>query len=125
MFPALTLGNGPCVGVLVASGNSFDGPLYEYSNRPGATHGVELRISQGISPLGEWAPTLLACDVTAIIDWHNHDTGQSGTVHQHIPARNNSTSPVTTVFETGRGNVSLTVRTDHPNLPASANVFVP
>lgn len=46
MAPVLTLGNGICAGVMIASGTAFDGPLYHYSTFPGATHAVDLRISQ-------------------------------------------------------------------------------
>ncbi|MEE2033464.1 hypothetical protein [Rhodococcus chondri] len=125
MAPVLTLGNGICVGVLVADGTAFDGPLWEYSASPGAVHSVELLISQGFSPLGEWAPTILACDVTAIIDWHNFDTGRSGSVSRYIPASNNSTHPMNVHLGTGPGRVRLTMRTDRPSIPVSTGVTVP
>ncbi|EME16536.1 hypothetical protein G419_21140 [Rhodococcus triatomae BKS 15-14] len=123
--PVLTLGNGICVGMLAVSGTAFDGPLWEYSNTPGAVHSVELRISQGFSPLGEWGSTTLACDATAVVDWQNADTGRSGTVSRHIPASNTSTRPVLVPVETGPGRVRLTVRTDRPSLPVSTDVVVP
>ncbi|PTR32322.1 hypothetical protein C8K36_1011374 [Rhodococcus sp. OK519] len=125
MAPVWTLGNGICAGMLVASGNAFDGPLAEYSSAPGAVHSIELRISQGFSPLGEWASTVLACDATAIIDWQNLDTGQSGTVSQHIPATNTSTFPAYMHVATGPGHVRLTMRTDRPSIPATTDVVVP
>ena len=123
--PVLTLGNGICAGILSASGTAYDGPLYEYSNAPGSTHSVELRITQGFSPLGEWAPTFLACDVTAIIDWRNFDTGQSGSVSHFVPARHSSTTPMVVQVHTGPGRVQLTLRTDRPNIPVSTEVIVP
>lgn len=125
MAPVWTLGNGICAGMLVASGNAFDGPLWEYSAAPGAVHSVELRISQGFSPLGEWAPTVLACDVTAIVEWQNLDTGQSGTVSRYVPASNTSTRPMNVHVGTGPGRVRLTLRTDHPSIPVSTEVVVP
>lgn len=125
MAPVWTLGNGLCAGMLVASGTAFDGPVWEYSAAPGAVHSVELRISQGFSPLGEWAPTILACDVTAIIDWQNLDTGRSGTESRYVPASNTSTRPMIVPVGTGPGRVRLTVRTDHPSIPASTEVVVP
>ncbi len=125
MAPVWTLGDGICAGMLVASGTAFDGPLWEYSSAPGAAHSVELRISQGFSPLGEWGSTTLACDVNAIVDWQNLDTGQSGTLSRRIPASNTSTRPMIVHVGTGQGRVRLTVRTDRPNIPASTDVFVP
>ncbi|TCN50197.1 hypothetical protein EV641_113178 [Rhodococcus sp. SMB37] len=125
MAPVLTLGNGICAGMMVASGTAFDGPLYHYSTFPGATHAIDLRISQGFSPLGEWAPTILACDVTAIVDWRNLDTGRSGSVSQFIPASHTSTRPMNVLVNTGPGRVQLTLRTDHPSIPVSTEAFVP
>jgi hypothetical protein len=125
MAPVLTLGDGICVGMLVASGTAFDGPLWEYSSAPGAQHAVELRISQGFSPVGEWGSTALACDATAVVDWQNFDTGRSGSVTRHIPAHKTSVSPEIVPVETGPGRVRLTVRTDRPSIPASADVVVP
>ncbi|WP_237171722.1 hypothetical protein [Prescottella equi] len=125
MAPVWTLGNGLCAGMLTASGNAFDGPLWEYSSAPGAVHSVELRIAQGFSPLGEWASTTLACDVTAIVDWQNFDTGRSGTVSRYVPASNNSTSPAFVHVDTGPGRVRLTMRTDHPSIPVSTDIVVP
>ncbi|MCA1005064.1 hypothetical protein LCL87_05015 [Rhodococcus hoagii] len=125
LAPVWTLGNGLCVGMLTASGNAFDGPLWEYSSAPGAVHSVELRIAQGFSPLGEWASTTLACDVTAIVDWHNLDTGQSGSVSRFIPAHKTSTSPEYVNVGTGPGRVQLTMRTDRPSIPVSTTVVVP
>ncbi|MFC6011831.1 hypothetical protein [Nocardia lasii] len=124
--PVLTLGDGICVGVLNVEGTAFDGPLAEYTPAPGATHAISLRVSQGFSPLGNWAPTLLACDVNLILDWHNLDTGATGSVTRFIPANNTSTYPVQDVVAyTGPGRVQLTARTDKPNLPQTTEVFVP
>lgn len=125
MAPVWTLGNGICAGMLSASGTAFDGPLWEYSAARGAVHSVELRISQGFSPLGEWASTTLACDVTTIIDWQNLDTGQSGTVSRYVPASNTSTFPAFEYVNTGAGRVRLTMRTDHPSIPVSTDIVVP
>ncbi len=123
--PVPTLGNGICAGILNASGNAFDGPLWEYSTAPGAMHSIELRLTQGFSPLGPWAPTLLACDLTAIIEWHNLDTGQRGSMSRFVPASHTSSRPMTVVVGTGPGRVQLTVRTDHPSIPVTTEVFVP
>jgi hypothetical protein len=120
-----TLGNGICAGMLTASGTAFDGPLWQYSEARGAVHSVEFRIAQGFSPLGEWAPTILACDVTAIVDWRNLDTGQSGTVSKYVPAGNTSTRPMLMHVGTGPGRVQLTMRTDRPSIPVSTEVVVP
>lgn len=125
MTPVWTTGNGICPAMLTASGNAFDGPLGQYSNAPGAVHSVELRITQGFSPLGEWGSTALACDATAIIDWQNLDTGQSGTVSRFVPASDTSISPAIVTVGTGSGHVRLTMRTDHPSLPVSTDVVVP
>ncbi|MGF7120212.1 hypothetical protein DEU38_1082 [Rhodococcus sp. AG1013] len=125
MAPVWTLGDGICPGMLVASGNAFDGPLSEYSSAPGAVHSVELRVTQGLSPLGEWGSTVLACNATAIIDWQNLDTGQTGTVSRYIPASNTSAWPVYVHVGTGPGRVRLTMRTDHPSIPVSTDVVVP
>ncbi|MFC4605635.1 hypothetical protein [Rhodococcus kronopolitis] len=125
MAPVWTLGNGICAGMLTAAGNAFDGPLGQYSEVPGAVHSVELRITQGFSPLGEWAPTILACDVNAIVDWRNLDTGQSGTVTRYVPASNTSSWPMIVQVGTGPGRVQLTMRTDRPSLPVSTEVVVP
>ncbi|HLS75728.1 MAG TPA: hypothetical protein VK083_02910 [Nocardia sp.] len=123
--PTFTLGNGVCVGMLNAAGVSYDGPLEHYSTFPGTTHSIELRLTQGFSPLGNFAPTLLACDVTAIVDWHNLDTGQTGSVSRFVPAGNTSMYPVYVHVPTGPGRVSLTVRTDRPSVPSTTEVFVP
>ncbi|MFZ2527549.1 MAG: hypothetical protein WAX14_07835 [Rhodococcus sp. (in: high G+C Gram-positive bacteria)] len=123
--PVPTLGDGICTGIIYATGTAYDGPLVEYSNAPGAAHSVELRLTQGFSPLGEWAPTLLACDVTAVVDWQNFDTGRSGSFHQFIPARHSSTTPLVVQVETGPGRVHLTLRTDRPSIPMSTDVVVP
>lgn len=123
--PVLTLGDGICAGIFSAQGAAFDGPLWDYSDARGAVHSIEMRISQGFSPLGEWAPTILACDVTTIIDWKNLDTGQSGSVSQFVPAGNNGTNPAYAYVGTGPGRVQLTVRTDRPSIPVSTEVFVP
>lgn len=125
MAPVLSLGNGICAGISNVSGTAFDGPLWEYSSAPGARHSVELRIAQGYSPLGDWAPTLLACDMNVVVDWHNLDTGQRGSESRFVPATHTSTRPITMVVGTGQGRVQLTVRTDHPNIPATTEVFVP
>ncbi|WP_245677881.1 hypothetical protein [Nocardia acidivorans] len=124
MSPVFSLGNGICAGMLSAGGTAFDGPLYGYSEAPGASHAVVLRITQGFSPVGEWGPQLLACDVNAVVDWHNLDSGQTGSVTRFIPAGQRST-PAIVLAETGSGRVQLTVRTDRPNVPASTEVFVP
>ncbi|WP_228807247.1 hypothetical protein [Nocardia otitidiscaviarum] len=124
LAPTWTLGNGICAGMFTTGGTAFDGPLYEYSEAPGATHAIVLRITQGFSPVGYWGPQFLACDVTAVVDWHNIDTGQSGSVSQFVPAGQRST-PAILVAHTGPGRVQLTVRTDRPSIPATAEVFVP
>lgn len=122
--PVLTLGNGVCAAILSTGATAFDGPLYQYSEAPGAVHSVVLRITQGFSPVGEWGPQLLACDVTAIVDWHNLDTGQTGSISRFIPA-GQRLSPAIVLADTGPGRVRLTVRTDKPNLPASTEIAVP
>ncbi|WP_228823463.1 hypothetical protein [Nocardia blacklockiae] len=124
LSPVLTLGNGVCAGVLQTGGSAFDGPLYQYSEAPGAEHSVVLRITQGFSPVGEWGPQLLACDVTAVLDWHNLDTGATGSVSRFIPAGQRLSAAIL-VADTGPGRVRLTLRTDRPNVPAAAEVFVP
>ncbi|WP_287218753.1 hypothetical protein [Rhodococcus sp. (in: high G+C Gram-positive bacteria)] len=123
--PVLTLGDGICAGIFSASGTAYDGPLWEYSPAPGATHAIDLRISQGFSPLGEWAPTILACDVTVVVDWHNLDTGHTGTVSRFVPAHHTSTRPMNVQVYTGPGRVALTLRTDRPSIPVSTEVVVP
>ncbi|WP_024800304.1 hypothetical protein [Nocardia sp. BMG51109] len=124
LSPVATLGNGICAGLLSTGGTAFDGPLYEYSEAPGAAHSVVLRIAQGFSPVGEWGPQLLACDVTAIVDWHNLDTGQAGSVRRFVPAGQRFT-PAIVLAETGPGRVQLTLRTDKPNIPAATEIVVP
>lgn len=123
--PAWMLGNGICVGMLSAAGVAYDGPLSQYHVFPGTAHSIELRITQGFSPLGNWAPTLLACDVTVIVDWRNLDTGRSGSVSQFIPAGHTSSWPFYLLVDSGPGRVALTLRTDRPSVPATAEVFVP
>lgn len=123
--PAWTLGNGVCVGMLSAAGVAYDGPLSQYHVFPGTAHSIELRITQGFSPLGNFAPTVLACDVTAIVDWRNLDTGRSGSVSHFIPAGHTSSRPFYMHVDSGPGRVALTVRTDRPSVPATAEVFVP
>lgn len=123
--PAWTVGNGICVGMLSAAGVAYDGPLSQYHAFPGTSHSIELRITQGFSPLGDWAPTVLACDVTAIVDWHNLDTGRSGSVSQFVPAGHTGSRPFYLHVDSGPGRVALTVRTDRPSVPATAEVFVP
>ncbi|WP_245669535.1 hypothetical protein [Nocardia speluncae] len=123
--PAWTLGNGVCVGMLSAAGVAYDGPLSEYHVFPGTAHSIELRVTQGFSPLGNFAPTLLACDVTAILDWRNLDTGRSGSVSHFIPAGNTSSRPFFMHVDSGPGRVALTLRTDRPSVPATTEVFVP
>lgn len=125
MAPVWTLGDGICAGMLTASGTAFDGPLGQYSEVPGAVHSVELRITQGFSPLGEWGSTTLACNVTAVIDWRNLDTGQSGTASRYIPASKTSSFPTVMQVGTGPGRVRLTMRTDGPSIPVSTDVVVP
>ncbi|WP_280364507.1 hypothetical protein [Nocardia wallacei] len=124
LSPVFTLGNGVCAGLMNAGGTAFDGPLYQYSEAPGAEHSVVLRITQGFSPVGEWGPQFLACDVTAILDWRNLDSGAAGSVSRFIPAGQRLTAAIL-VADTGPGRVQLTLRTDKPNIPASAEVFVP
>ncbi len=124
--PVATLGNGVCVGILNVAGTAFDGPLNSPSVAPGATHSIALTLSQGFSPLGNWAPTLLACDVNVVVDWKNLDNGATGSVTRFIPADKTSTYPVQDVIaNTGPGRVQVTVRTDKPNLPQTTEVFVP
>ncbi|MQY24192.1 hypothetical protein [Nocardia macrotermitis] len=122
LSPVLTLGNGMCPGMLAAGGNSFDGPLAKYTEAEGASHSVLVRVSQGLS--SEWGPQLLACDVTAVLDWHNLDTNASGTVARFVPASQRNSVTIL-VANTGRGRVHATLRTDHPNVPASIDVVVP
>ncbi|WP_280267837.1 hypothetical protein [Nocardia wallacei] len=124
LSPVFTLGNGVCAGMMSAGGTAFDGPLYPYSEAPGAAHAIVLRITQGFSPVGEWGPQLLACDVTAIADWRNLDTGQAGSVSRFVPA-GQRLSPAIVLAETGPGRVQLTLRTDKANIPASTEVVVP
>ncbi|MEV6069127.1 hypothetical protein AB0L82_21470 [Nocardia sp. NPDC052001] len=124
LSPVFTLGNGVCAGMLSAGGTGFDGPLGQYTEAPGAAHAVVLRVTQGFSPVGEWGPQLLACDVTAVVDWQNLDSGQAGTVTRFIPA-GQRLSPAIILAETGSGRVRLTLRTDKPNIPAVTEIFVP
>ncbi len=123
--PAWTLGTGFCVGMLTAAGVAYDGPLAEYHVFPGTAHSIELRITQGFSPLGDYAPTVLACDVTAIVDWRNLDTGDSGSVSRFVPAGSTGARPLFVHVDSGPGRVALTLRTDRPGIPASTEVFVP
>lgn len=124
--PTWTLGNGVCVGMLTAAGTAYDGPLPgTHYGAPGSTHSIEIRLSQGFSPLGDYAPTLLACDVTAIIDWHNLDTGQRGSLTHFISANRSGSRPDFLYVHPGPGRVALTVRTDRPSVPATTEVFVP
>ena len=123
--PVLTLGDGICAGIVRAGGTAFDGPLYEYSSAPGATHGIELRITQGYSLLGEWTPSILNCDVTVAFDWHNLDTGARGTETRFVPAFHTSTRPLFMHVFPGPGRVVLTMRTERPSIPVTTEVFVP
>ncbi|WP_278260735.1 hypothetical protein [Nocardia sp. AG03] len=124
--PVLSVGNGICASILNVAGTAFDGPLTSPSVAPGATHSIALIVSQGFSPLGNWAPTLLACDVNLVIDWKNLDNGATGSLTRFIPAGNTSTYPIQdVVVNTGPGRVSIAARTDKPNLPQTAEVFVP
>ncbi|MBM7460934.1 hypothetical protein ACIBED_03425 [Rhodococcus coprophilus] len=52
--PVLTVGDGICVGILNSAGVAF-GPLYEYSSFPGATHSIELRVTQVLVTRGSEA----------------------------------------------------------------------
>ncbi|WP_446223885.1 hypothetical protein ACTWPB_01005 [Nocardia sp. IBHARD005] len=123
--PVATLGHGVCIGILNVAGTAFDGPLMAPSVAPGATNSIALRVSQGFSPLGNWAPTLLACDVNVIVDWKNLDSGAAGSVTRFIPAGSTSTYPVQDLMVgTGPGRVQLTIRTDKANIPQSTEVFV-
>ncbi|MCP2276314.1 hypothetical protein [Nocardia amikacinitolerans] len=124
LAPVFALGNGACVGMFSVGGTAFDGPLYQYSEAPGAAHAVVVRVIPGFSPIGTWGPQLLACDATAVVDWHNVDTGQRGSVSRFVPGWQRL-GPTTIVADTGPGRVQLTVRTDGPSIPASAEVFVP
>src|SRR5699024_8871327 len=64
-MPVPTLGDGICAGLVRAERiTAFDGPLWEYSEAPGMTHGIEVNLAQGYAPLGEWGSTVLACDQT-------------------------------------------------------------
>ncbi|WP_231390271.1 hypothetical protein [Nocardia sp. CNY236] len=123
--PTFTMGDGVCLGMLTTGLSAFDGPLMDPSVAPGATHSIALRIGQGYSPIGDWGPTLLACNITAVVDWHNLDTGQSGTVSGFIPASQPASSRTNLVAHTGPGRVQLTIGTDRRNIPAVAEVFVP
>ena len=119
-----SVGDGICAGMLTASGTAFDGPLGQLE-APGAVHSVVLRVAQGFSPLGEWTPTVLACDVTVLVDWHNLDTGVSGTVSRYVPAVRTSIEPMIVKVDTGPGRVRLTMRAAHPSIPASTEVLTP
>jgi len=126
MLPVPTLGDGFCAGILrMTRATAFDGPLWEYSSAPGMVHGIEMNLAQGFAPLGEWGSTVLGCSQTAIIDWHNLDTGQSGTVHKFVPADNPSTTQQLVHAPTGAGRVQLTMRTDHPSIPMTTQIAVP
>ncbi len=126
MLPVPTLGDGFCAGILrMTRATAFDGPLWEYSAAPGMVHGIEMNLAQGYAPLGEWGSTVLGCDQTAIIDWHNLDTGQTGTVSRFVPADTPSTVQQLVHAQTGPGRVRLTMRTDHPSIPMSAEIVVP
>ncbi|KAA0016524.1 hypothetical protein FOY51_26260 [Antrihabitans cavernicola] len=111
--------------MITTQGTAYDGPRDKYADIPGASHAIELTISQGFTPLGPFLPPILNCDVTAIYDWHNADTGQSGSVSRFVPANLSSTSRVVVTAVTGPGRVQLTMRTDHPNIPVTLDVVVP
>ncbi|MCD2112203.1 hypothetical protein [Rhodococcus rhodochrous] len=126
--PVLTLGDGICAGIVRAGGTAFDGPLdesYAIYSVAGATHGIELRITQGYSLLGEWTPSILNCDVTVAFDWHNLDTGARGTETRFVPAFHTSTRPLFMHVFPGPGRVALTMRTERPSIPVTTEVFVP
>ncbi len=118
-----TLGNGICAGMLTVGGTAFDGPRF-YAPAD-AMHGIELRISQGFSPIGQWGPQLLACDVNVTVDWHNLDTGQRGSMTRFVPVARTSTWPMIMDPYPGKGRVQVSVRTDHPSVPANFEVVVP
>ncbi|WP_330228014.1 hypothetical protein OHA40_17515 [Nocardia sp. NBC_00508] len=131
--PAWTLGNGVCAGLLSAHGQATDGPLYQYSANAGATHSIELRLSTGIGLEPLSAGPVLGCAVTAIVDWHNLDTGGTGSVSQYVdpfacqkftPGCYQHAGP-TIHMGTGPGRVRLTLRTDHPNIPSTIEIIVP
>ena len=125
-MPVPTLGDGICAGLVRAERiTAFDGPLWEYSEAPGMTHGIEVNLAQGYAPLGEWGSTVLACDQTVHVDWRNLDTGQSGRVDRFIPAGAPSYAQQLVHIDSGPGNVELTVGTDQPHLPTTTHVQVP
>ncbi|ELB92173.1 hypothetical protein Rwratislav_15523 [Rhodococcus wratislaviensis IFP 2016] len=113
--PVWSLGDGICAGMLTASGTAFDGPLWQYSEAEGAVHSVELRIAQGFSPLGEWAPTVLACDVTAIVRLAQPRHGGKRNGEPICTCRPHEYLADDRNVDTGPGRVRLTIRTDHPN----------
>lgn len=124
--PATFAGDGLCIGRIQLSGTSYDGPVQAYSSIDRTRHGISAMISAGVSPLGEWGSTVLNCDTTAIVDWHNTGTGRSGTVTVPVSRNDTSISPVQDIhLDTGPGQVNLTVRTDRPTLPGYGSVFVP
>ncbi|EOM74903.1 hypothetical protein Rrhod_3780 [Rhodococcus rhodnii LMG 5362] len=128
MAPVFTLGDGICGGMISAGGTAFDGPLdetYHVYGAAGAVHSVELQILQGFPVLGEWGPILLRCDVTAVMDWHNLDTGERGTETRFVPASNRSFTREYVYMNTGPGRVHITMRTDHPSIPVTMDVVVP
>lgn len=120
-----TLGNGICAGLVTTQGTAYDGPRNQYADVPGATHAIELTISNGFTPLGPILPPILNCDVLAVYDWRNLDTGQTGSVSRFVPANLPSQSRLTVTALTGPGRVSLTMRTDRPSIPVNLEVLVP
>ena len=125
-LPVPTLGDGICAGIVRAERiTAFDGPLWEYSEAAGMTHGIEINLAQGYAPMGEWGSTVLACDQTVHVDWRNLDTGASGRVERFIPAGAPSYAQHLVHIDSGPGPVELTVGTDHPHLPATTHVQVP
>lgn len=85
----------------------------------------------GLEPLS--AGQVFGCEVTAIVDWHNLDTGGTGSVSQYVdphacqkftPGCYWHAHPIIHI-STGPGRVRLTLRTDHPNIPSSIEIVVP
>lgn len=125
-LPVPTLGDGICAGIVRAERiTAFDGPLWEYSDAAGMTHGIEIDLTQGYAPLGEWGSTALACSQTVHVDWHNLATGESGRVERFLGADAPSYLEQLVHIDSGPGPVELTVGTDHPHLPATTVVQVP
>lgn len=69
----------------------------------------------------KYTPTFGApCSVTVFVNWHNRDTGATGSVG--VPVSDNSSwnqAPNTDMAEvpTGPGRISVTATTDRPHIP--------